>query len=145
MVKRLSKGKPRCSDRRQTPRKSRHDAAVASTHTWLELRYRSRVTASLFGSAELFAFEQIDSSGYWFRCNRAVGRVFQLSARGLCCDTSKEDATADRKDKTKPIALYNRRDSERLLWVSIESVLKPLALKHPERMSIQQLEALFWK
>lgn len=132
-------------------KRARGDDSVDTTHTWLELQSADVAhRGSLFGDAELFAFE--DQHGAWTLVSRArLARVVmeQLEARDMRCSTTSSDATAAAAcfqptpcaPTCAPVVLYNRRDAERLLWFPL-SELQRLAID-VDTVPLREIERAF--
>jgi hypothetical protein len=119
-------------------RKAARSAAGASaTHTWLELQSaQAEHVGSVFGDADLFAFEQ--QGGGWLLVPR--NRVARWAMQHVSAATPMTRDVA-RATSSTDLMLYSRRDNEVLAWVPIATTLSPLALK--KGMTWPQIEAAF--
>ena len=127
-------------------KRNRHDAHVSAQHTWIELQSANiEFKGSLFGDAEMFAFECAD--GEWLlvaRHHLAQLIMNMLMLGGMQITTDKVTATAPRPKKNAPFMIYNRRDAERLLWFPM-SIIKKLAWSPAAYENLHDMEVAFQK
>lgn len=133
----------------KAPRKlARRDRAAATTHTWIELQSaKAAHRGSLFGDAEMLAFEQPGGRPEWLLVARhqlAQLIMGMLSVAGMTLTTDRAEAVAKRASVSAPFAVYQRRGRERLLWFPM-AVLDKLAWSPAALTNLRSVERAFAK
>lgn len=124
-------------------RKSRGDAEASCTHTWIEVmpvaQNRKRIS-SVFGSADILAFylpplttsSDVPPSEQWLWIPRKrLAKWVREQFASAIITSNREWACDDRDQRGAGGApkLYSRKDrQDALAWVSIEEVLRPMAI-----------------
>ena len=114
----------------------RKDDAPSLTHTWVELHgTKPRAPGSVFGSCDLVVFETAgeDVAGMaawlWVPRTRLADWVRSVvDAATVRIRDNAEYCMASTTRTGFPLTLYQRKASELLLWVDIETQLRPLAI-----------------
>lgn len=127
-------------------KQARHDHEVATTHTWIELQSANAAfCGSLFGDAEMFAFERADGTWLLAARHQLAQLIMNMLTRcGMKLTQDKEEAVAKRPRPDAPFVLYNRRGCERLLWFPM-CLLEKYAWSPEAYGNLRDMELAFMK
>ena len=132
-------------------KRHRSDEALCNTHTWIELQSADVGGAghvgSTFGSADFLVFELppleegLAPRWMWVPRSRLADWIrHKIDPKTARIRDNAEHCIAACENPTFADTLFNRRDKELLLWVSLKRDLKPLSVPVQE-MTFKQLQA----